>query len=81
MDAIKREEKKYVEVPKFYEFRSDREKEVILNRNFARINAEVDCIICEILGKVPDHSLRQIIKRENIRVPYFNNAPSFDPRQ
>ncbi len=81
MDAIKREEKKYVKVPKFYEFRSEREKEVILNRNFTRVNAEVDCIICEILGKVPDQSLRQIIKRENIRVPYFNNAPSFDPKQ
>lgn len=78
MARIRREEEKYVRVPKFYTFENDRDKEVILNRNFAKVNAEVDCVICEILGKAPSEALKQVIARENLRVPYLNNTPSFD---
>lgn len=77
MDKISREEKMYVDVPKYYTFKDDREKEVILNRNFSRINAEVDCIICELLGKDVPEDLKKIIIRENIRIPYINNRPAF----
>lgn len=77
MGKIKREEHKYVRVPKFYTFDNDRDKEVILNRNFARVNAEVDCVICEILGKAPSEQLKQIILKENLRIPYLNNLPAF----
>lgn len=78
MARIRREEEKYVRVPKFYTFENDRDKEVILNRNFAKVNAEVDCVICEILGKAPSEALKQVIARENLRVPYLNSTPSFD---
>ena len=77
MDKIRNEEKHYKDLPKFYRFRNDREREVILNRNFERVNAEVDCIICEILGKeLPDY-LRKIILRENIRIPRINGELAF----
>lgn len=69
MAKIKSEESRYQELPKFYRFSDDREKEVILNRNFERVNAEVDCIICEILGQAVDERLRKIITRENLRMP------------
>ena len=52
MKKIKDEENHYVELPKIYEFKNDREKEIMLNRNFKRINQEVDAMIKEILGMV-----------------------------
>lgn len=49
MEAIAREEARYVDIPKIYEFKSVRDREAILNRNFRRINKEVDDMISELL--------------------------------
>ncbi len=51
MKKIKDEESHYVELPKIYEFRDEREKEIMLNRNFKRVNQEVDEIIRVLAGK------------------------------
>ena len=40
--------------PKIYAFSSEREKEVMLNRNFKRVNDEVKAMINELLGKAPE---------------------------
>lgn len=50
MKKIKDEEDHYVPLPKIYEFKNDREKEIMLNRNFKRVNEEVDKMIKELLG-------------------------------
>ena len=47
---IKDEEDHYVPLPKIYEFKNDREKEIMLNRNFKRVNEEVDKMVKELLG-------------------------------
>jgi len=44
MEKIKHEESFYVDLPKIYTFASEREKEIILNRNFKRE------MIAELLG-------------------------------
>ena len=51
MDRIKQEEGFYLDLPKIYSFRDDREKEILLNRNFKRINREIENLIGELLGK------------------------------
>ena len=53
MEKIKKEEKYYQNLPKMYNFASDKEKEIMLNRNFKRINDEVDAMISELLGITP----------------------------
>lgn len=50
MKKIKNEEYHYVPLPKIYEFKNDREKEIMLNRNFKRVNEEVDKMVKELLG-------------------------------
>lgn len=50
MKKIKEEENHYVDLPKIYEFRDDREKEIMLNRNFKRVNQEVEAMVKELLG-------------------------------
>lgn len=50
MKKIKDEEEHYVPLPKIYEFKNDREKEIMLNRNFKRVNEEVDKMVKELLG-------------------------------
>ena len=50
MKRIKAEEEHYVPLPKIYEFKNDREKEIMLNRNFKRVNQEVEDMIKELLG-------------------------------
>ena len=50
MKKIKDEEEHYVSLPKIYEFKNDREKEIMLNRNFKRVNEEVDKMVKELLG-------------------------------
>ena len=50
MKKIKDEEDYYVPLPKIYEFKNDREKEIMLNRNFKRVNEEVDKMVKELLG-------------------------------
>ena len=54
MEKIKQEESYYVDLPKIYAFSSEREKEVMLNRNFKRVNDEVKAMINELLGKASD---------------------------
>jgi hypothetical protein len=56
MEKIKKEEKYYQDLPKMYNFASDKEKEIMLNRNFKRINDEVDAMISELLGMTPKAS-------------------------
>jgi len=51
MERIKQEESFYVELPKIYSFTSEKEKEIMLNRNFKRVNEEIDQMISELLGK------------------------------
>ncbi len=55
MHAIAKEENAYVELPKLYNFESPKVKEVVLNRNFSRINSEVEMMIQEILA--PDYKI------------------------
>ena len=50
MKKIKDEEDHYVPLPKIYEFKNDREKEIMLNRNFKRVNEEVEKMVKELLG-------------------------------
>lgn len=50
MKRIKDEEEHYVLLPKIYEFKNDREKEILLNRNFKRVNQEVEDMVKELLG-------------------------------
>lgn len=52
MAKIKNEENHYVDLPKIYEFKNDREKEIMLNRNFKRVNQEVENMVKELLGMV-----------------------------
>ena len=54
MEKIKQEESYYVDLPKIYAFSSERAKEVMLNRNFKRVNDEVKTMINELLGKAPE---------------------------
>lgn len=51
MAKIKKEESLYRELPKIYAFKSPRDKEIMLNRNFSKINDEVDRMIIDLLGK------------------------------
>ena len=50
MAAIKAEEKQYVELPIFYNFGSEEDKQEILLQNFRRINKEVDDLCAKLLG-------------------------------
>lgn len=50
MKKIKDEEEHYVPLPKIYEFKNAREKEILLNRNFKRVNQEVEDMVKELLG-------------------------------
>ena len=50
MKKIKDEEKHYVPLPKIYKFKNDKEKEILLNRNFKRVNQEVEDMVKELLG-------------------------------
>lgn len=43
--SIKKEEKGYVDLPKFYNFGTEEEKEILLQKNFKRIYEEVDKVI------------------------------------
>ena len=51
MEKIKQEESFYVGLPKIYSFASEREKEIMLNRNFKRVNEDVERMVNELLGK------------------------------
>ena len=51
MAQIKQEESLYADLLKIYQFASNREKEIMLGRNFKRVNDEVDAMIAELLGK------------------------------
>lgn len=49
MGKIRAEEARYVDIPKLYAFKDAREKEVMLDRNFKRVNKEVDYLISDLL--------------------------------
>ena len=51
MEKNKQEESFYVDLPKIYTFASEREKEIMLNRNFMRVNEEIERMVNELLGK------------------------------
>lgn len=51
MEAIKREEKMYMDIPKFYSFKNDREKKEILDKNFKRIVNEVRQVCDAVLNQ------------------------------
>ena len=53
MVEIQKEESQYRDLPLMYAFENQREKEVILNKNFERINKEVDDLIAELIGAIP----------------------------
>lgn len=60
MGAIKNEESKYVELPRIYSFKDQRTKEIILNRNFKRVNDEVTDLINEVFSNgVPDNKQKK----------------------
>ena len=50
MAEIKKEEAQYVDLPKIYAFKDARQEEVMLNRNFARVNREIDEMIKSLLN-------------------------------
>lgn len=50
MAEIKKEEAQYVDLPKIYAFKDARQKEVMLNRNFARVNREIYEMIKSLLN-------------------------------
>ena len=52
MGKIKQEEAAYVDLHKIYAFKDDRQKEIMLNRNFARVNREIDEMIKSLLNSV-----------------------------
>ena len=37
-------------MPKFYKFASDKEKEIVLSKNFDRINNEIEYMLNQLLG-------------------------------
>ena len=54
MGKIKREEAQYVDLPKLYTFKSARDKEIMLNRNFTRVNKDIDNLIKSLLTPSTD---------------------------
>lgn len=51
MDEIKKEEARYVPLPKFYTFKSRDERERILYKNFVQVGEDVKDMIAEIQCK------------------------------
>lgn len=52
MAAIKEEEAHYVELPKFYTFRNEREKQELLAENFRKIRQEVNDVCEKVLHNI-----------------------------
>ena len=50
MGKIKREEKRYIDLPKLYDFGSPRNKQIMLNRTFKKVNDDIENIIRSLLG-------------------------------
>ena len=65
MGKIKKEEAAYADLPKIYAFKDERQKEIMLNRNFARVNREIDEMIKSLLN----------CKRLHICVDLFTKTP------
>ena len=63
MSKIKKEEEHYRDLPKFYKFANDKEKEIVLSKNFDRINNEIDYMLLQLLGP-KDDGKRHPEKRE-----------------
>lgn len=54
LENIKKEEKKYVNLPMYYKFDSEEEKESKLRDNFKKINKEIDFIVENETAKLPN---------------------------
>lgn len=50
MSAIKKEEEAYKDIPKLCKFASNTQKEILLNKNFKRINDEIEALVVGLLG-------------------------------
>ena len=50
MGKIKREEKRYIDLPKLYDFGSPPNKQIMLNRTFKKVNDDIENIIRSLLG-------------------------------
>lgn len=50
MGKIKREEKRYIDQPKLYDFGSERNKQIMLNRCFKGVNDDIDRLVSDLLG-------------------------------
>ena len=67
MKKIKDEEEHYVPLPKIYEFKNDREKEILLNRNFKRVNQEVEALkIIAVLSMVTDRCAYYLLDESSV---------------
>lgn len=51
MDKIKKEEEHYQNLPEIYKFANDKHERIMKDRNFRRINDEVERFVTELLGK------------------------------
>lgn len=50
MGKIKKEEARYIDLPKLYNFGTSRNKEIVLNANFRKVNKEIDELIKDLHG-------------------------------
>lgn len=50
MGKIKKEESRYIDLPKLYNFGTPRNKEIVLNANFRKVNKEIDELIKDLHG-------------------------------
>lgn len=50
MGKIKKEEARYIDLPKLYNFGTARNKEIVLNANFRKVNKEIDELIQDLHG-------------------------------
>lgn len=48
MRKIKKEESRYIDLPKLYNFGTARNKEIVLNVNFRKVNKEIDELIKDL---------------------------------
>ena len=58
MEIIKQEESFYADLPIIYTFASEREEVIMLNRNFKRVNEEIERLVNELLGKGLEKPIR-----------------------
>lgn len=50
MGKIKKEEFRYIDLPKLYDFGTARNKEITLNKCFRKVNSDIDLLIQDLHG-------------------------------